>query len=261
MNIFTLAFQEVLYRPVLNLLVLFYNLPFVDLGIAIILLTILIRLVLWPLNSKAITSQQETQMKTQEIQEKMKEIQEKYKNDPQRQNEEIKKFWQEKKFNPFASFLPMVIQIIVLIALYQVLRNILQPSGLDLLYGFVPKPATISPMFLKVLDLSKTNWILAILTGVAQYFTSKMSFNLQAEKTREKEKLQAKKKKERKDKKINQAEEMQKKMQKMMQGQMLYFMPALTVFICFALPAALPLYWLLSSCIGIIQQKIIYKKF
>jgi len=260
MNIFTFLFQEVLYRPVLNLLVFFYNLPFVDLGIAIIFLTVLIRLILWPLNSKAIKNQRDTQIKTKELQDKIKEIQEKYKSDPSRQNEELTKFLREKKLNPFASFLPMIIQIVVLIALYQALRNVLQPEGLSLLYSFVPKPNTISPMFFRVLDLSKTNWPLAILTGVAQYFASKTSFNLQAKELKDKEKAQSKQKKNKKDKKTSQTEEMQKRMQKMMQGQMLYFMPVLTIVICFTLPAALPLYWLLSSCISIIQQKIIFQK-
>jgi YidC/Oxa1 family membrane protein insertase len=260
MNIFTLAFQEILYRPVLNLLVFFYNLPLVDLGIAIIILTILIRLILWPLNSKAIVGQRETQVKTQEVQEKMREVKEKYKNEPARQSEEIMKLWKEKKFNPFASFLPMIIQIIVLIALYQVLRNILAPGGLDLLYGFISRPAEISPMFLKVLDLSKTSWWLAILTGLAQYFYSKMTFALQPKVPKKKKQGLPKYGKEQKDTRGDQAEEMQKKMQKMMQSQMTYFMPAFTVFICFALPAALPLYWLLSTIVGIFQQKMIYKK-
>ncbi|HOK35179.1 MAG TPA: YidC/Oxa1 family membrane protein insertase [Candidatus Pacearchaeota archaeon] len=261
MNIFTFLFQEVLYRPVLNLLVFFYNLPFVDLGIAIIFLTILIRLILWPLNSKAIKNQRDTQIKTQEFQDKMKEIQEKYKNNPNRQNEELTKFWQERKFNPFASLLPMIIQIVVLIALYQALRNILQPEGLNLLYSFVSKPDIINPTFLKFLDLSKTNGVLAVLAGVAQYFSSKINFDLQEKDLKKKKKNQLQHQKyEKNRKKLDPTEEMQKRMQKMMQGQMLYFMPILTIFICFALPAALSLYWCLSSIIGIVQQKMISRK-
>jgi membrane protein insertase Oxa1/YidC/SpoIIIJ len=150
----------------------------------------------------------------------------------------------------------MIVQIIILIAFYQVLRNILAPGGLDLLYGFISRPAEISPMFLKVLDLSKTSWWLAILTGVAQYFYSKMTFNLQPKPQKKKKKKYPQEKKDTQEEKM---EEMQKKMQKMMQSQMTYFMPAFTVFICFALPAALPLYWLLSTIVGIFQQKMIYK--
>ena len=55
-------------------------------------------------------------------------------------------------------------------------------------------------------------------------------------------------------------EDMQKKMQKVMKTQMIYFMPVFTVFICMALPAALALYWLFSTVVGVFQQKMIYKK-
>jgi len=259
MNIFTLLFQEVLYRPVLNLLVFFYNLPIVDFGIAIIILTILIRLILWPLNSKSITSQRETQIKTQLLQEKMKEIKKKYKNDPTRQNEEMMKLWKENKFNPFASFLPMIIQLIIVIALYQVLQNVLAPNGLDLLYGFVPRPAEINPVFLGILDLSQKSWLLAILAGVAQYFSSKMIFSFQKE-NQDKKLKKENNKKTKKSSEEDRTEEMQKKMQKMMESQTTYFLPALTIFIGVALPSALPLYWLVSTLLGIIQQRIIYSK-
>jgi len=259
MNIFTLLFQEVLYRPILNLLVFFYNLPIVDFGIAIIILTILIRLILWPLNSKSITSQRETQIKTQLLQEKMKEIKKKYKNDPTRQNEEMMKLWKENKFNPFASFLPMIIQLIIVIALYQVLKNVLVPGGLDLLYGFVPRPTEINPMFFGILDLSQKSWLLAILAGVSQYFSSKMIFSFQKE-NQDKKLKKEKKKKTKKSSEEDRTEEMQKKMQKMMESQTTYFLPALTIFIGAALPSALPLYWLVSTLLGIIQQRIIYSK-
>ncbi|HPZ75008.1 MAG TPA: YidC/Oxa1 family membrane protein insertase [Candidatus Pacearchaeota archaeon] len=259
MNIFLLAFQEILYRPILNLLVFFYNLPIVDFGIAIIILTILIRLILWPLNSKSITSQRETQIKTQLLQEKMKEIKKKYKNDPNRQNEEMMKLWKENKFNPFASFLPMIIQLIIVIALYQVLQNVLAPNGLDLLYGFVPRPEEIDPAFLGILDLSQKSWIVAILAGVSQYFSSKMIFSFQKE-SQDKKLKKENKKKAKESSEEDRTEEMQKKMQKMMESQTTYFLPALTIFIGAALPSALPLYWLVSTLLGIIQQKLIYKK-
>jgi YidC/Oxa1 family membrane protein insertase len=257
MNIFILAFQEILYRPLLNLLVVFYQyIPPFDFGIAILILTILLRLILWPLNSKAIVGQRETQVKTQELQEKMKEVQEKYKIDKAKQSEEIMKVWKEKKFNPFASFAPMIVQIIILIALYQVLRTVIQPEGLTLLYSFVPHPGEIDSTFLGVLDLSKASPILAVLTGVSQYFYSKMTFSLQP-------KIQRKKKKKdsggKRDAQQEKMEEMQQKMQKIMQNQMVYFMPIFMVFICWSLPSALPLYWLVSTIIGIFQQKRIYK--
>ncbi|MFH0987427.1 MAG: YidC/Oxa1 family membrane protein insertase, partial [Patescibacteria group bacterium] len=99
MNIFTLVFQEILYRPLLNLLVFFYQLPLIDFGSAILLLTVFTRLLLWPLNSKMIKGQNESQSKSAQIKERIDEIKTKYKDDPPRQNEEVMKLWKEMKFN------------------------------------------------------------------------------------------------------------------------------------------------------------------
>jgi len=249
MNIFSFIFQEVLYRPLLNLLVFFYQLPHVDFGMAILFITILSRILIWPLSSKMIKDQRESQIKSQDIREKLKEIQEKYKGDAARQNEEVVKTWKEMKFNPLAGFAPMIIQIIILIALYQVLRAVMQPAGLSLLYSFVPHPGEINPIFLKVLDLSKTSPILAILTGVIQYFYSKMSLALQP-------KISDKKK----NRQVSGQEKQMQTFQKLMQNQMIYFLPVMTVFIVWSLPAALSFYWFFSTLIGILQQKMIAKK-
>ena len=254
MNIFTFVFQEALYRPLLNLLMVFYNLPYVDLGIAILITTAVIRLVLWPLHSKAIISQRDTQVKSQHMQEKIKEIKEKYKDDPTSQSAEMMNFFKKNKFNPFSGIMPMVVQIIVLIAFYQALRIILEPAGLDLLYGFVESPGSVSPMFFRTIDLSKAIPVLAILTGIAQYFHSKITFQAQAKKKKQKSKKE-------KAKQISKKQDGQmENMQKMMQKQMLYFMPMFTVFIGWVLPATLILYWLFSTLIGIVQQKIIFNK-
>lgn len=249
MNIFTFAFQEILYRPLLNLLIVFYQIPYFDFGGAILLLTLLIRILLWPLNSKVIKNQRESQVRAREIQEKLKEIQEKHKGDPVRQNEKIRELLKETKFNPFSGFLPIIIQIIILIALYQVLRNVLSPEGLSLLYSFIENPGKIEPTFFGILDLSKASSILAILTGVLQFFYSKMNLATGPKIKKEKKHLPK-----------GAQEQKIKTMQKMMQNQMIYFMPIMTIFICWTLPAALPLYWLFSTLIGIFQQKMIFKK-
>jgi len=196
-----------------------------------------------------IKDQRESQIKSQDIREKLKEVQEKYKGDVARQNEEVVKIWKEMKFNPLAGFAPMIIQIIIMIALYQVLRAVIQPEGLSLLYSFVPHPGEINPIFLRVLDLSKASPILAILTGVIQYFYSKMSLALQP-------KISGKKK----NRPSSGQERQMQTFQKLMQNQMIYFLPVMTVFIVWSLPAALSFYWFFSTLIGIFQQKMITKK-
>jgi len=88
-----------------------------DYGVAIILLTIVVRVVLLPLTLK----QSKSMYEMQRIQPKIKQLQEKYKNDKQKLQEETLKFYQENKVNPFGGCLPMIIQMPIFIALYRVL--------------------------------------------------------------------------------------------------------------------------------------------
>lgn len=255
MNIFTLAFQEILYRPLLNLLVFLYQLPLIDFGLAILLLTVLIKALLWPLNSKRIKAQQEAQTKGEEFREKMKEIQEKHRDDKSRQNEEVMRLMKEMKYNPFAGFMPMIIQLVVLIALYQVLKIIIQPEGVSLLYSFISDPGPINPSFLGFLDLSQPSnaslggKILAVLTGVFQVLYFKASFASRKKSSSKKKSRQ-----------LNGQGKQMESMQKIMQNQMIYFFPIMTIFIAWSFPAALSFYWLFSTLISVIELKVILKK-
>jgi len=103
MSFITGLFNTILYRPLLNFLVLLYKyVPGHDFGIAIILLTVIVKLLLYPLGSKAIKSQKNLA----EIQPKIKEIQEKYKDDKEKQTRALMEFYKEAKVNPFSGCLP-----------------------------------------------------------------------------------------------------------------------------------------------------------
>lgn len=92
-----------------------------DWGFAIILLTIAFRIILIPLTWKQTKSMYELQ----EIQPKIKALQEKYKNDKEKQQEELMKFYQENKVNPFGGCLPLILQMPLFIALFNVLQRLL----------------------------------------------------------------------------------------------------------------------------------------
>lgn len=114
-----------------------------DWGLAIVLITILFRLIIYPITSK----QSKSAYQMQKLQPKLAELKEKYANDPQRQQQEQMKIYQEAKFNPLAGCLPMLLQMPIFIALYQVLQEL--PSRIDspgpvTFYGLVPD-LTISP--------------------------------------------------------------------------------------------------------------------
>lgn len=235
MDLFINIFNTILYRPLFNILILFYEyLPGHDFGIAVIVLTILIKLLFYPLGIKAIKSQKALSG----LQPKIKEIQEKYKKDKEKQAKETMKLYQKEKINPLSGCLPLLIQFPVLIALFYVFRTFqggLTPTELEVLYPFVSYPE-INTKFLGMIDLVKPSIFLAIFAGISQFFQTKM--------TTLKTKLSKNKTSD---------------FSSIMQKQMLYFFPIFTVLILFRLPSAIGLYWLTTTLFTIIQQYFILR--
>lgn len=231
-NIFTVIF----YQPILNLLVFLYNtVSFQDLGLAIILLTIIIKLIFWPLGQKSIKSQKELQ----DLQPKLEELKQKYGDDKVGLSQATMDLYKESHINPFSSCLPLLIQFPFLIAVYQVFRDGLS-NKLDLIYPFITKPEVINTFSLGFLDLSQPNVYLAILAGLAQFWQAKMMMTRKAE--------------------IKTEGAKDENMAAIMNKQMLYFMPALTIFIGLSLPGGLTFYWLVITLLTAIQQLFVFKK-
>lgn len=230
-------FYIILYQPLFNLLVLLYNyIPGHDFGIAIIALTIIIRFILYPLSVKAVRSQKSLQ----KLQPLMKEVQNKYKDDKEKQAKEILALYKREKINPFSGLLLAIIQLPILIALYRVFWNGLNPKELANLYGFVVNPSHINSLFLHTVNLSKPNLVFAVLAGLVQYFQTKMLTPQM--------KLNAN------------GQNKSGDFSQIMQKQMLYFLPVFTVIILLNLPSALGLYWIVGGIFSIIQQYFIFKK-
>jgi YidC/Oxa1 family membrane protein insertase len=108
-------YHELLYRPLLNILVLLYDI-FGDFGLAIIALTVIVRLILYPVAKKSL----EHQKKLRKIQPHLKELQKKHKDDKEKLTQEMMALYKEHEFNPASGCLPLVVQFIILIALYRV---------------------------------------------------------------------------------------------------------------------------------------------
>jgi len=230
-------FYIILYQPLFNALVLLYNyIPGHDFGIAIVFLTLIIRFVLYPISIKAINSQKGLQ----KLQPKIQELQKKYKDDKEKQAKEILELYKSEKINPFSGLLLALIQLPILIALYQVFWNGLNPKELTALYSFVANPGQINALFVHLIDLSKPNLILAIFAGLTQYFQTKMVLPKTGSTA---------------EKKGNGPDFSQ-----VMQKQMVYFFPVFTVIILVSLPSALGLYWTISGLFSIIQQYFVLKE-
>ncbi len=233
MNIFTVL----LYQPLFNLLVLFYEyFPGHDFGVAVILLTIFIRLLLYPLMAESLR----VQKVTMKIQPQMKEIQEKYKDDKEKQAMLIMQLWREHKINPFSSFMFLLIQIPILWALYKVFFDGFKDGALSMVYSFLPNPGVIDPMFLGLVDLSASYPLFAVISAVLQYLQVKMMTPPKPADTG-RERTQS------------------EQFAEMLRVQSIYVMPVFTALIFWGLPSALGLYWMASSLFTIGQQYIILK--
>jgi YidC/Oxa1 family membrane protein insertase len=229
-------FTTIFYQPILNLLVFLYNIvPGHDLGVVIVLLTIIIKLVLLPLTKQSIKSQKALQ----DLQPKIEEIKKKYAGNKEEMGRAMMGLYKENKVNPFSSCLPLLIQLPFLFAVFKVFRDGFTNGALDLVYPFIQRPEAINSISFGFVDLSKPNVALAVLAGAAQFWQAKMMIT-------KKQPL-----------KENGAKD--ESMMAMMNKQMLYFMPVMTVFIGLSLPGGLSLYWFVITVLTALQQMYVFK--
>lgn len=236
-------FHTVLFEPIFNLFVFIYNfIP--DVGIVIGVLTLLVKLALYPFTAASIKAQKSLT----DLQPKIEEIKKKHPDNKQMVATETMKLYQEHKINPLGSCLPLLIQLPILIALYWVLQaGLTAPAAgavnpLDGLYPFVQSPGSINPVTLGLFDLSQGgNYVLAILAGLAQFWQFRMMTRKHPPKAAG-------------------AGGKDEDMAAMMNKQMMYMMPVLTVIIGVKLPAGLALYWLVSTVLTALQQILVFKK-
>ena len=230
-------FQTFFYQPILNLLVWLYNVvPGNDLGVAIILLTIIIKLVLLPLSKQSIKSQKSLQ----NLQPKINEIKKKYAHNKEEMGRAMMELYRQNKVNPFSSCLPLLVQLPFLFAVFRVFRNGLAGDSLNLVYPFITRPESINSISLGFLELAKPNVYLAILAGLAQFWQAKMMMTKKSE--------------------VKSKGSKDENMMAVMNKQMVYFMPAITVFIGLTLPGGLSLYWFTTTVLTALQQLYIFKK-
>ena len=236
MNFIIQFFYYTLYQPLFNGLILLYQYcSWQDLGLAVILLTLIIKLAMHPLTIKGLKSQKA--MAT--LQPKIKELQAQYKNNPQQQNQAVMELYKTEKVNPFSGCLLLLLQLPILIALYQVFLKVLNKDSIDaILYSFVANPGQINTTLFWVVDLNNKIFIgfLAVLAGLAQYWQTKISSAGQ--------------------KSIGGS---QKDFSNLMQKQMLYFFPVLGAIVVWQFGAVIGIYWVFTSVISIIEQMLINK--
>lgn len=253
-------FDTILINPILNLLIVFYGLLSAahipgSLGFSIIILTVIIRLALWPLT----TAQLKSSKKMAELKPHLQKIKEVHGKDKVRHQQEVSKLYKEHGINPLSGCLPLVLQMPIFIALYQVLLKFVNLTNLDLLAGINDRIYTGALKLAEVpsthffglnLSAKPSDWATAgvyllafpVITGVLQFLQSRM---LVSDEKKPVQKLQKKKTEDK--------ESMEDSMAQM-QSQMALIMPAMIAFFAYRFPVGLALYWNTFTIIGIIQQ-------
>ncbi|MEK7532166.1 MAG: YidC/Oxa1 family membrane protein insertase [Patescibacteria group bacterium] len=231
-------FQTILYQPLFNALVWLYNvIPGTDIGVAILVLTFIIKVILYPLMNTSIKAQK----KLQDMQPRLQELKQRHGANKEEMTKRTLELYKEHKVNPVSSCFPVLLQIPILLALYYVLRDGLGTADFSKLYSFVQNPGSLDPVMFGLVNLATPNIILGVLAGAAQFWQSKM--------------LMAK----RPPKAAGEGGK-DEDMMAMMNKQMTYFMPVITVLVGFQLPGGLMLYWLASTVLTALQQLIVFKK-
>jgi YidC/Oxa1 family membrane protein insertase len=234
-------FHTILYQPIFNALVFLYEiLPVRDFGIAIILLTIIIRFALLPLSVSALRSQtalREIQPQIKAIQDRVK----KEKKNPQEATQEIMALYRAHGINPFQGFLPILVQLPILFALYRALFSTLAHRGATFtadLYPFVSPPTNFSlESFGGAVNLTSPSLLLAVFAGIAQFIQSHLAFRQSPQGKGGKGDFAA-----------------------AMSFQMRFFFPIFTIFIVRLLPAGIAIYWIVTTMVSILQQLLLQKK-
>lgn len=228
-------FNAILYQPIYNVFVALYNvIP--DVGIVIVVITAVLKLALYPSSKQSILAQKSMQ----ELQPKLEELKKKHKDDQQALAQETMKLYKEHKVNPLGSCLPLLVQIPVFIALYLVFRDGLTTNDFSQLYSFIAAPESINPYTLGLFDLSKPSYVLALFAGAAQYWQARSLSRRRAPKTAGKGGKD-------------------ENMMAVMNKQMLYVMPIITIFIGSTFPGGVALYWFLSTLMTAVQQHFLFR--
>jgi len=233
-------YNGVIFNPLYNTLIGIFTLfPWADAGVAVILLTIIVRLILFPLSKKAVV----TQVRMQEINPEIEVINAKYKDNAEEKAKATLALYKEKGVNPFSGVFVLLIQLPIIFALYRIFLHAGFPSvNTALLYSFVHAPSAINITFLGLIDITQKSAILAALAAVSTYFQLHIATSRQASK--------------KEDAKPGFGADLAQSMQ----TQMKYFFPVIVFFISYKISGVIALYWLTSNLFTIGQEIVVRRK-
>ncbi len=233
-------FNTIIYNPLYNGLVYFVGIiPTHDVGIAVILLTIVVRVIVYPLSRRAV----QAQLDMKKVAPDVAKLREQYKNDKQGESKAIFALYKERNIHPFSSVLLVLIQFPILIGLYWVFsRGGLPAIDAARLYSFVHVPSATNMVFLGIQNMASHSIVLALLAGVTQFAYTRLSMGPRGVKTATEASFS-------------------EDMAKSMDVQARFVLPAVIAVIAYSVVAAAPLYWVTSNTFMILQEYAAGRRF
>ncbi len=231
---FSFLYNTFIFNPLYNGLIFLMDiLPAIDAGVAVILFTIIVRFILFPLSKKAIV----TQVRMKELEPELNRIKASMKDDKQGQALKMMALYKEKKISPFSSFFVLLIQLPIIFALYSIFIH----SGLPqvnelLLYPFVHVPV-VNMHFLGLIDISMKSILLSLLAAVAQFL--QLHFSLAARPS------------------AGTTPGSPMEMQAKMMQNMKYFFPIMVFVISYNISAVVALYWTVTNLFTLGQEIVV----
>ena len=230
-------FHTFFYKPIYNLIVLVLTyVPLHDIGTTIVVVTLIVKLLLLPLNLSALR----TQYLMKKVEKEIAEVKEKYKDNPQELARSTMEIYRREKVNPFSGIVGMLIQIPIIFALYKVFAKGLfnDPTSL---YSFIHFPDNLHTLAFGIFDVTEKSIVIALLAGLSSYVLARRQTKNMVPQKKEGE------------------ESFQDQFMKSMQVQMLYVLPIIVAFSAAVLPSARGLYWLTNNIVTYLLD--IYMKY
>lgn len=224
MNFFVSIYTEVIYRPLLNGLAAAYLVfPARDLGLAILLMTVAVRLLLHPAIARAARSQRAMTL----VAPKLREIKDRFGDQREEQARRTMALYREHGIHPLSGCLPILVQLPVLIGLYQVFWKGIALADPGLLYPPLRVLGAFDPIAFGLIDLSARSAVLAVAAGASQLLQGALLPQPGGG----------------------------GEFERAMRWQTRYVFPAIIAFISWSLPSALALYWTAFNILAIVQQR------
>jgi len=226
-------FSTIIYAPIYNAIILTLSLLGDSIAIAMVVIPIIIKIILFPLLMISFHNQQVQE----KISKEMEEIKKKYENNKEEFFIRIQKLFKENNFHPFLGILSIIIQIPIIITVSLIIiRDEIFIARNDLLYSFVEFPTDVNKFLLNI-DLSSQSLLLAVFAFLSQYFLLKAIFSRPRKST------------------TKQMEMMRNKMEKWM----FIILPPMVAITSFYLSGAVALYWTATALVSILQEMLIFR--